>query len=84
MSDRIPLTRVAGKVQEQTGIIIPGAYRKLYTAILNGQLPAEQGTDGRYTIRSDHLPCAATILGQLPKWVEQSIALRDQQKETAA
>ncbi len=84
MSDRIPLTRVAGKIQEQTGIFVSGAYRKLYNAILDGRLPAEQGTAGRYTVRSDHLPHAATILGQLPGWAEQRIALRDQQKQTAA
>jgi hypothetical protein len=84
MNERIPLPRVAGKVREQTGLIVPNAYKKLYSAVLDGRLPAEQGADGRYMISSAHLPEAATILGQLPEWVETRLALRDRPKQTAA
>jgi hypothetical protein len=77
----IPLTRVAGRVQEQTGIVVPGAYRRLYAAVLDGRLPAVKGSDGRYMVRSDHLPCAVDVLSQLPGWAERRVALR--QKQTA-
>jgi hypothetical protein len=48
MSNRVPLTALSRELATLTGKPAP-SYRKLYVAILDGKLPADQ-VDGRYMV----------------------------------
>lgn len=48
MSNRVPLTALSRELAALTGKPAP-SYRKLYVAILDGKLPADQ-VDGRYIV----------------------------------
>jgi hypothetical protein len=48
MTKRVPLTALSRELTALTGQPAPG-YRKLWTMVVNGELPAEQ-VNGRYTV----------------------------------
>jgi hypothetical protein len=55
MSERLPLTKIYTKAKvayPEKASRVPG-YGKAYKAILNGELPAEQGSNGHYTVHMD-------------------------------
>jgi hypothetical protein len=58
MTKRVPLTALSRELAALTGKPAPN-YRKLYLAILDGKLPADQ-VDGRYTV---DVRAAADALG---------------------
>jgi hypothetical protein len=62
MSSRVPLTALSRELAALTGKPAP-SYRKLYVAILDGKLPAEQ-VDGRYLV---DVQVAAQALGLTPE-----------------
>jgi hypothetical protein len=51
---RHKLTRVPQEIRRRTGRPGP-TYRALWTAVVNGEIPAEQGPNGQWTIADEHL-----------------------------
>lgn len=62
IQDRIPLTHLPRELSRLTGLPAPG-YRTLYLAALDGRLPADQGTNGRWGVPRADLPKVADALG---------------------
>lgn len=59
----IALAEVPRRLMERTGRPAPpGAYRKLWGAVVSAQLPAER-VGGGWRLRDEDLPAAAAILG---------------------
>ncbi len=52
MTNRVPLTALSRELTARTGKPAPG-YRKLWSMIVNGELPAEQLMNGRYEVDPD-------------------------------
>lgn len=61
---RIPLTRVPRAIAELTGGPAP-TYRQVYNGVLDGTVPAEQGGNGRYDVRTADVPTIAKHYGYL-------------------
>jgi hypothetical protein len=61
MAQRRRLTHLVRDLGRLTGAPIP--YRRLYTAALDGRIPAEQGENGIWTYRAEDVPSIAAALG---------------------
>jgi hypothetical protein len=59
---RIPLTRLPREIAKLTGGPAP-SYRQLYSAVLNGTIPAEQRENGRYDCGEHDVPAIAERFG---------------------
>jgi hypothetical protein len=57
--DLFPLTRLPGELRRLKLVELPVAYRSVYNAVLDGRIPAEQGTNGRWYWRNSDLPVIA-------------------------
>jgi hypothetical protein len=51
-----PLTLLAGELRRRRLVEPVPPYRTLYHAILDGRIPAQQGSDGRWYWRNKDLP----------------------------
>jgi hypothetical protein len=56
---KVPLTQLSRELAAAYGGNVPG-YRKLWTMVVSGELPADQNMNGRYTV---DVQAAARILG---------------------
>lgn len=54
--DSFPLTALAGELRRRRLVEPVPPYRTLYHAILDGRIPAQQGSDGRWYWRNKDLP----------------------------
>lgn len=70
---RIKLPLVSRKISDRTGLPGP-SYRQLYTAVLNGTVPAELGPNGRWTVAEDDLDAIAAAFGLAPKTAVTAVA----------
>lgn len=57
----IALADAPRELKKRHGVNI--SYRKLYTAVLDGRVPAERGDNGRWTLQKVDLPAIAEALG---------------------
>ena len=64
MTDTLALTALPRELSAFTGQQAP-SYRKLWTMVVDGLLPAEQ-ISGRYRVRRADVPAIATTLGLSP------------------
>ena len=55
-TDNFPLTALAGELRRRRLVDPVPPYRTLYHAILDGRIPAQQGSDGRWYWRNKDLP----------------------------
>jgi hypothetical protein len=51
-----PLTQLPLELRRRRLVEPPPTYRELYQAILDGRIPAEQGSNGRWYWRNSNLP----------------------------
>ncbi len=65
---RIKLSLVSRNIMELTGQPGP-SYRRVWTAAVNGEIPAELGPDGRWNVEDteDDLNTIAAFFGIAPK-----------------
>ena len=61
MSQDIKLAQLAHEVAKLTTVCTPG-YRRLYDLALSAKIPAQQGPNGRWTIRREDLPRVVEII----------------------
>jgi hypothetical protein len=59
--DRLPLPRALPELRRLAGAAAPG-YRRLYSLVLDGRIPAEIGRNGRWTVSRADLPRIAAML----------------------
>ncbi len=57
----IPLVDTPRRLKEKHGVTVP--YRKLYSKVVDGLIPAERGSNGRWLIAEEDLPAIADALG---------------------
>ncbi len=50
MDSTLPITKLSQRLNADFGDTVP--YRKIYTAILDGKIPATQGKNGRYAFHT--------------------------------
>ena len=62
---RIKLPIVPQKLKERTNKQ-PPSYRSIWTAAVNGSIPAELGPNGRWTVAEDDLDVIAAAFGLAP------------------
>jgi hypothetical protein len=60
--NRIPLPRVPRALLERNHVRKPVSYKRLYTAVLEGRIPAEQDDNGRWSVKGDDLSLIAEAL----------------------
>jgi hypothetical protein len=63
--DRIPLILVPRALRERNIDRNPPTYRQLYHAVINGVVPAQQGPNGRWSVRVADLRLIAETLSAL-------------------
>ena len=62
---KIKLSEVPRRLRDEFGVSI--SYRRLYTAVLDGMVPAEKDASGsRWLVDANDLPDIATTLGERP------------------
>ncbi len=62
---RIKLSELPRRLRDEFGIVV--SYRRLYTAVLDGIVPAERdGSGTRWLVDADDLPEIAETLGSKP------------------
>ena len=71
MTDRILLPHLPAELRRLGS---PAQYRALYTAALDGRIPAEPGPNGRWTVSRDDLPKIAAALGGLRQGIKPAVA----------
>ena len=71
MTDRISLPHLPAELRRLGS---PAQYRTLYTAALDGRIPAEPGPNGRWTVSRDDLPKIAAALGGLRQGTKPAVA----------
>jgi hypothetical protein len=62
MSERFPLSTLAGELRRQNLVKPPPTYRETYTAAVDGRIPAERGDNGRWSWTPADLPRIAAAL----------------------
>lgn len=70
---RIPLSLLPRELAKRTGQP-PLSYRRLYSAAVDGALPAERGSNGRWTVAQGDLDAIAAAFGLVPKATSSAIA----------
>jgi hypothetical protein len=60
--ERIPLPLVVRAMREQELTRRPPSYRQVYSAVIDGRVPAEQDLNGRWTVGAADLPLIAATL----------------------
>ena len=61
MDSNFPITKLPQRLNADFGGTV--SYRKIYTAVLDGKIPATQGENGRYQVAEADLPVIAEALG---------------------
>jgi hypothetical protein len=61
-SARITLPLVPREIAKRTGGPAP-SYRRVYAAVLNGDIPTELGANGRWSVAADDLDTVAAAFG---------------------
>jgi hypothetical protein len=62
---RIGLSRVPTKLSALTGQQ-PPTHRRIWTGCVNGEIPAELGENGRWSVAEDDMPTIAEYFGLSP------------------
>jgi hypothetical protein len=60
--NRIPLPQVPRALLDRKHVEKPVSYKRLYTAALEGRIPAEQDDNGRWSVKGDDLSLIAETL----------------------
>lgn len=70
MATRRPLSQLPRELLRHCGSPVP--YQRLYRAVLNCQIPAQQGENGRWTYNPEDVPAIASALRLVPAATAQA------------
>lgn len=70
---RIKLSLVSRWISQRTGRPGP-SYRRIWTAAVNGEIPAELGPDGRWSVREEDASAIDAAFGIPAKDVTSAVA----------
>jgi hypothetical protein len=72
MSERVPLSKLAGELRRLKLLEPAPTYRETYNAAVDGRIPAERGDNGRWSWAPADLPLIAAALCRRPRALQSA------------